>query len=511
MSTTQMQTPEIEIERIEVDPDFNSREDFDQDELEALAETIKLVGLVQPVRLRETDDARFLLVAGERRFRAARLAGLEKVPFVLSRGNARSEAFFENHSRVDLNPIETALDIKAFAAEHNLTSNAKIAAKINPARKKQAERWVGDHLRLLKLPSEVQAYVASGEVPIGAEPKLRKIATVSPQVAAWICEVGKRNEVTGGAFLERFAELVEAAGASDAKEAPTMIRTRGFHLSEAIADAERRKELTERINATLPDYRRDEDPTIQFGDAEVDAARASGCLVEYQSERRHYSTTYAYLTDAGFAADLIERFAERREQEIAERAAAEVREKAEKKVEQTRLREERKASGEESPQAKARRRKEIARRFNESLKLALLKKRTPARRKKYALSRAHAVAVQLVSDNPDLAGRGLRLVSDQLQELEVRTLKSGESREKLSYADKEQCTAELLRRALGTKDPLEVVEILAEALLAGMLADAEEVPGKDHVGWHTPVAREIQRIMATEIKEVRPRRVKKPY
>jgi ParB family chromosome partitioning protein len=121
MSTTQMQTPEIEIDRIEVDPNFNSREDFDQGELEAMAETIKLVGLVQPVRLRETDDGRLLLVAGERRFRAARLAGLEKVPFVLSRGNARSEAFFENHSRVDLNPIETALDIRAFAAEHNLT------------------------------------------------------------------------------------------------------------------------------------------------------------------------------------------------------------------------------------------------------------------------------------------------------------------------------------------------------------------------------------------------------
>lgn len=508
MSTTQTTTLEVAIDKIDVDPEFNSREHFDQAELEALAQTIKLVGLVQPVRIRPAEGGRFVLVAGERRFRAAKLAGLKSVPYVLSNGNARSEAFFENNSRVDLNPIETALDIKAFAAEHGLTSNAKIAAKLNPARPGEKTQWVGDHLRLLKLPEEVQRHIAAGEVPVSAEPRLRKVATVSPAVAAWICEVARRNEISGGAFVERFAELVEAAGGSEAKEAPTMIRVRGFRLSEAFADKAARERIVERFNATLPEWKRqDEDPMIQFGDEEVDAARAAGCLVEYQSERRNYSTTYAYVTDAGFAVDLIERHVERREKEIG--AAAE--EKAEGRAEQQRLREERKASGEKSPQAKAKERKAIARRFNESLKLALLKKRTPARRKKYALARARAVAVQLVSDNPELAGRGLRLVSDQLQDLEVKPLKNGKSREKVLYADKEQSTAELLRRALGTKDPLEVIEVLAEALLAGIVADGEEVPGKDHIGWSTPVAREIEKLMATEIKEVRPRRRRKPY
>jgi ParB/RepB/Spo0J family partition protein len=504
-------TPEIDLDRIDVDPKFNSREHFDQAELEALAQTIRLVGLVQPIRVRPAADGRFLLVAGERHFRAARLAGLETVPFVLSNGNARSEAFFENHSRVDLNPIETALDIKAFAAEHGLTSNPKIAAALNPAKPKEKVEWVGQHLRLLKLPEEVQTYIAAGDVPVAGEPRLRKIAAVSPEIAVWICEVARRNGISGGAFVERFAELVEAAGGSEAKEAPTMIRVRGFRLSEAVADTTTRKQLVERVNATLPDYLQDEDPTVQFGDEEVDAARAAGCLVEYQSERGNYSTTYAYVTDAGFAADLIERHVDRREREIEEREKAAADRRAEKRDEQQRLREERKASGEKSPQAKAKERKAIARRFNESLKRALLGRRTAARRRKYALARARAVAVQLVSDNPELAGRGLRLVSDQLQELEVRQLKNGRSREKVLYADKAESTAELLRRALATKDPLEVIEVLAEALLAGILADGEEVPNKDHVGWSTPVAREIEKLLATEIKEVRPRRVKKPY
>lgn len=510
MSTTQITIPEVDIDKIDVDPEFNSREHFDQAELEALAETIKLVGVVQPLVLRPTGDGRFQLVAGERRLRASKLAGLKKVPYGVSDGNARSEAFFENHSRVDLNPIETALDIKAFAEEHHLTSNAKIAAKLNPAKPAEKKQWVGDHLRLLKLPEEVQRHIAAGDVPVAAEPKLRKIAAVSPGVAAWICEVAKENGISGGAFVDRFGELVEAAGASEAQEAPTMLRARGFRLSEAITDKDGRKALVERINATLPEWRRDEDPTVQLGDDEVDAARAAGCLVEYQSDRRNYSTTCAYVTDAEFASDLVERFVDRREKEIAAAAVAEAEEKAKKKDRQKQQREEREAAGEKTPQAKAKECRGIARRFNESLKLTLLKKRTAARRKKYALSRARAVAVQFISDNPELAGRGLRLVSDQLQDLEVTPLKSGGSREKVLYADKGQSTVELLRRALGAKDPLEVIEVLSEALLAGIVADAEEVPNKDYIGWSTPVRREIEKLMATEIKEVRPRRSRKP-
>ena len=511
MSTTQLTTPEVEIDKIDIDAEFNSREHFDQTQLAAMAETIKLAGLVQPLDVRPAADGRFLLIAGERRYRAAKLAGLKKVPVTSGTGNPRDRAFFENHSRVDLNPIETALDIKAFAEEHNLTSNAKIAAQLNPAKPDEKKKWVGEHLRLLSLPEEVQGYIAAGDVPVAGEPKLRKIAAVSPEVAAFICEVARKNGISGAAFLERFGELVETAGASEAKGAPTMIRVRGFRLSETVRDKARRRELVERINATLPDWRQDDDPTVQLGDEEVDAARAAGCLVEYHSERRHYATTYAYITDAEFATDLIERLVERREKETEASAVAEAEAKSERKDEQQKLREERKRSGEKTPQAKAKERKGIARRFNESLKLALLKKRTAARRKKYALSRAQAVAVQLVSDNPELAGRGLRLVSDQLQDLEVKSLKNGKSREKVLYADKAQSNAELLRRALGTKDPLEVIEVLSEALLAGILADGEEVPGKDHIGWSTPVAKEVEKLMATEIKEVRPRRVRKPY
>jgi ParB/RepB/Spo0J family partition protein len=507
MSTTQLETPEVEIDKIDVDPEFNSREHFDPDELEALAETIKLVGLVQPIRLRPSCDGRFELVAGERRLRAARLAGLKKVPYGLSQGDPRGEAFFENHSRVDLNPIETALDIKAFAAEHGLTSNAKIAAKINPKKRKATERWIGDHLRLLNLPAVVQTYISSGDVPMAAEPKLRKIAAVSPEVAALICEVARRNEITGVRFLQGFGELLSQAAQAEINGKPTMISVRPCWLSEVIGDKAKHKGLAERINA-VSDYAQ-EDPRVPFADAEVDAARAHGCLVEYQPNANAYYRP-AFLTDRAFAEDLVERAVERREKEVEEAAQAKKEEKAKRKDERRKEREKQGSAGEETAHAKAKKRKAIARGFNDSLKRALLKKRTVARRKKFALARSKAVLVQLVADNPRLVAAGLRLVSDQLQDTKITALKNGATREKVTYASEQESTAELLRRALASTDPLEVIEVGAEALLAGLLADTEEVPKKDQVRWHSSVAKEIEKLLATEIREVRPRRVRKP-
>jgi hypothetical protein len=153
----------------------------------------------------------------------------------------------------------------------------------------------------------------------------------------------------------------------------------------------------------------------------------------------------------------------------------------------------------------------IARRANEHLKRMLLKKRTPARRKKYALARSKAVVVQMISDNPGLAGAGLRLVSDRLQAVEVKPLKKGGTREKITYTTEEESTAELLRRVMGATDPLEVIELGAEALLAGLLADDDETPNKDRIRWFTPVAGELEKLLKTEVKEVRPRQVRKPY
>jgi len=512
MSATQIHTPEVDIDKIHVVDGFNARQDFDHGELRQLAETIKVNGIVQPLRVKQREDGEFDLVAGERRYRAAKIAGRKKVPITLSTGNPQAEAFIENHHRADLNPIEVALGLKAVAEEFGLTTNSKIAAHQKIGKTREAgENYVGAHLRLLELPEEVQRYFATRDVPISAEPKLRKIADVSPGVAALICKVAKAEEVSGNAFIERFGDLLSKAATVAVEEKVTMISVTGFKLSEVVSDKAKRKSLVDRINPLIGAYYRSEDPAVQFTDSEVDAARAARCLVEYQPDRKAYRKTYAFVTDLAVAEDLVERLVEGAEKRAAEAAKAEEEREAKAKDEKRKAREKQAELGQESAQAKSKKRKAIARKFNDGLKRALLKKRTPARRRKFALTRSKAIAVQLISDNPDLVAAGLRLVCDRYQEVEVKPLKKGGTREIVTYATEEECRADVLSRVKTAKDPLEVIEIVSELLLAGVLADDEECPNKDRVQWYTPVAKEIEKIMATEIKEVRPRRERKPY
>lgn len=509
MAVTEIRNPEVDIDKVHVVDGFNSRRHFDPDELARMAETMKVDGIVEPLKLKQREDGEFDLVAGERRLRAARIAGLNKVPYTVSTGNARAEALIENMHRADLNPIETALDLKALGEEFGLTTDKAIADRAKIGKTPTAgARWVGAHRRLLDLPEAVQAYIASGDVPVAAEPKLRKIAAVSPEIAALVCVVAKRDGVTGLRFVERFGDLLALAAAADIKGKPTMINARQCWLGDIVTDEAKHEELAARISA-VSSYGPQQDPTVPFSEVEADAARAHGCLVEYRPEP--HGRYQAYLTDLEFAQDLVERAVERREREVEERRDAEAKAKADQKDQRKKEHDARKESGEETPQAKARKRQGIARRANEHLKRMLLKKRTPARRKKYALARSKAIVVQMIADNPNLAGAGLRLVSDRLQQVEVKPLKKGGTREKITYADAKESTADLLRRVDKATEPLEVIEIGAEALLAALLADDDETPNKDRIYWSTSVDAQLTKLLATEIKEVRPRRVRKPY
>ncbi len=200
MSMTRITTREVEIDKIDVDPAFNSREHFDQAELEALAETIKLVGVVQPVRVRPAEDGRFTLVAASAAGGPRSSPGSGRPPAspaTATRARRRSSRTTAASTSTRSRPRLTSR-----RSPHNLTTNAKIAATLNPARPGEKRQWVADHLRLLRLPEEVQRYFAAGDVPVAAEPKLRRIAAVSPAVAAWICEVARHNGISeeGGCF-----------------------------------------------------------------------------------------------------------------------------------------------------------------------------------------------------------------------------------------------------------------------------------------------------------------------
>lgn len=254
MSTT-LTYPEIELDKIDVVDGFNARSAMDEGELQEMAATIRDVGVRQPISVRAKEDGRFDLVYGHKRFAAAKIAlaqaeeegadtaRLAKIRVTPSDGDPHLEAFIENEHRSDLNPVDRARGLKALAEEHNLTTNKAIAAK---ARKKPA--FVGAYLRLLELPEQVQAYVAEGVVPVEAEPLLRKIAKVSPEVAAAVCEVAKRQKVSGKRFVTSFRELLNEAARTKIQGRPPMLRVDNLYLSEVVSGEDEHVKLADRIN-----------------------------------------------------------------------------------------------------------------------------------------------------------------------------------------------------------------------------------------------------------------------
>ena len=139
------------------------RKDFDQEKLQELADSIRQHGVVQPILLRQNGE-RYVIVAGERRLRAARLAGLEKVPAIvkdLDEAQVMEVALIENLQREDLNPIEEAAAIRFLMQQHDLTQEevSKRLSKSRPA--------IANSLRLLTLPEPVQAYLRNGKLQAG--------------------------------------------------------------------------------------------------------------------------------------------------------------------------------------------------------------------------------------------------------------------------------------------------------------------------------------------------------
>lgn len=143
---------EIEISKIVVN-NFQPRQDFDQEALNILAESIRQYGVIQPITLRKLPDGKFQIISGERRFRASQLAGLEKVPgFIRDTDDDKmlELALVENIHREDLNDIEVALSYRRLIDECGFTQE-DLSAKIGKGR-----ATVTNILRLLKLPDEIQ-------------------------------------------------------------------------------------------------------------------------------------------------------------------------------------------------------------------------------------------------------------------------------------------------------------------------------------------------------------------
>lgn len=153
---------EVDVYSIDNNPD-QPRKDFDRAKLEELAESIRRHGVVQPIVVKQ-NGSRYRIIAGERRFRAARLAGLATVPVIVRELEEREimeVALVENLQRENLNPIEEAAAVRLLMTAHDLTQE-EVASRIGRSRPA-----VANSLRLLALPASVQSLVKDGSLQAG--------------------------------------------------------------------------------------------------------------------------------------------------------------------------------------------------------------------------------------------------------------------------------------------------------------------------------------------------------
>lgn len=186
------------------------REYFDQEALEALADSIRQYGLIQPITVRKLDSGYYQIIAGERRWRASRLAGLTEVPVRVIEADDRRTAelaLVENLQREDLNPIEEAKGYKLLIEEYGLTQEdaARSVGRSRPA--------VTNAMRLLMLAPQVMEMVEKGELSAGHARAILTVSEPSKQLAA-------ANEIIRKNYSVRKAEQLAARIAREPRQAP---------------------------------------------------------------------------------------------------------------------------------------------------------------------------------------------------------------------------------------------------------------------------------------------------
>jgi len=169
---------EIDINQIEVNP-FQPRKTFDDEALLELSASIRELGIIQPITVRQIEDGRYQLIAGERRFRASQLAGLTSMPAYVRVADDQAMlelALVENIQREELDAIEVAISYQRLIEECNLTQES-MSERVGKKRS-----TITNYLRLLKLPAEIQLGIRLRKISMGHARALINMDAVEEQI-----------------------------------------------------------------------------------------------------------------------------------------------------------------------------------------------------------------------------------------------------------------------------------------------------------------------------------------
>lgn len=314
MTTKSPTITSIALDDIEPIEGLNPRKSITEESVAELAESISRYGVLMPVLVGEQNGhEKWPLIAGARRLRAARKAGLKEIPVFVRddlEGTELAAAISENAQRVDLDPIEEALALKRLQDEQGLKQidAAKALGK--------SERWARERLRLLRLPPHTQTIFAARRIPIEAAVQLERVAKASPDLADLVAVKAKHGAIDAGSLTEQhgLADAVEQVleEASDA----LVVKVAGansYGASYRPADLPVAADVANELKLAYEEIPKTGyytgGPTsrdaITFDDKDAEAAKKAGCLLELDSDYYGSRVKRRYITDPDFIAQRV--------------------------------------------------------------------------------------------------------------------------------------------------------------------------------------------------------------
>ena len=220
----------VEVDKIKPNPNQPRRE-FDHQALQDLSDSIRQIGLVQPITIRDMQDGTYIIIAGERRWRASQMAGLTSIPAYIRSVDAENMmemALVENIQREDLNPMEIALAYQHLLEQYEMTQE-QLSERVGKSRSA-----VTNYLRLLKLPGNIQVALENKEMDMGHARAL--LSLNDPTLQNQVFQAIKKEDLSVRAVEKMVKELQEGGSVStqDGK-----LKAKKTRLSTEYADLKR--------------------------------------------------------------------------------------------------------------------------------------------------------------------------------------------------------------------------------------------------------------------------------
>jgi ParB/RepB/Spo0J family partition protein len=477
----------LPVAKIEIEQGYNPRREFNPEPLSGLTESVRQHGVLQSLLVEPDGNGGYVLRDGERRLRAARAAGKTEVPCMIGKldGSPVAAALVTALQREGLSPVEEAQAIKTVMDEEGLRTHKQAGARFG-----KPAAFIGERLRLLRLPEDVQKHIHDGKVPLTCAPLLDKIAKVSAPVASGCAAIVAGGHVQAG-LLERqpwqvIRDFPRYRWTGDKR--PVAVECGIGQPIPSLPIPADAKDVREWAEAVADGG---DDPWINFGTEAKDAARAYGCLLEWKEDRFF---ARAFITDSVFVADLLRQERDRREKQAAEEA---------RKAKQAAERAAKNGGGEEDPQEKATRERKEANAERERTKVEArganldygTKLAKELDRVKPTLDALLPIVLMAFEANGGKYGRWSRaeqigarlgLCRPDWQHVEVKQFKNGNTKEKVTYPTPEEGREKLIAWLLEADTPERLLGRAHQALAAATYADERVEPNSRQVTWAPP-------------------------